>query len=56
MGTERDPLYRLQQATRAAFLADQLVATHFRHVPFSVTSTASQLGMAAWVVSALLQR
>ena len=53
-----DPFNRLQQAARAdsvAFLADQLAATHYWEVPFSVTSTASQIGMAAWSVSALSQ-
>ena len=50
-------ILREQQATHAdslAFLADRLAVTHIRDVPFSVTSTASLIGMAAWVVSALL--
>ena len=50
-------LNRLQLVARAdslAFLANQLAATHFRDVPSSVTSTASQIGIAAWADSALL--
>ena len=54
---QEDPVNQLQQAARAdslSFLANQLAATHFRDVPFSVTSTANQLGVVAWSVSVLL--
>ena len=52
-----EPLNQLQPTVRPdslAFPANQLAATHIPDVPFSVNSTASQIGLAAWAVSALL--
>ena len=46
---QRDPLFQEQHATLAdslAFLANQLAATHIWDVPFSFTSTATQISMA----------
>ena len=54
---QRGPLFQEQELTPAdslAFLANQLAATLMWDVPFSFTSTASHISMAAWVVSALL--
>ena len=51
-----DSLIRLQPAVRTdskAAIADQVAATHFRDVPFCLTSTASQVGAAAWSVFVL---
>ena len=41
-------------ADSLAFLANQLAATHIHNVPFSTTSKAGHISMAAWGVSALL--
>ena len=54
---QRGPLFQEQYAANAdslAFLANQLAATHIQDVPFSFTSTASQIIMAARVVAPFL--
>ena len=54
---QSNSLTRLQPAVPAeflAFVANQVASTHFQDVPFCLTSTARQVGAAAWFVSVLL--
>ena len=56
---QRGPIHKEREETvtvALAFVAYQLATAHIDLFPFSVTSEASQVGMGAWFVSALLYR